>query len=75
MEYTINNQSYETTAAIIKSNSMHHVLYRNDIVYSGNLNDAFEFVQTLPAQKIERPKSEIEQIWSFDWNELEEVLS
>jgi len=75
MKYTINEQSFETSAAIIKSDNMHHVLYRNDIAYSGNLNDAFEFVQTLPAQKIERLKTEIEQVWSFDWSELEEILA
>jgi len=74
MKYTINDQSFETDAAIIKSNGMHHILYNNDVVYTGNLNDAFEFVQTLPSTRIEREKSELENLWSFDWTELEEVL-
>ena len=75
MRYTINNQSFETDAAIIKSDNIHHVLYRNDVAYSGSLNDAFEFVQTIPSRSIERPKSEIEQAWNFDWSELEEALN
>ena len=75
MKYTINSQSFETDAQIIKSNSMHHVLYNNDVMYSGDLGACFEYVQTLPCKAIEREKSEIEQAWSFDWTELEEIIA
>ena len=74
MKYTINSQSFKTSATIIVSDE-HHVFYNNDVVYSGDLNSCFEFVQTLPAQKIEREKSEIENLWNFDWSELEEILA
>jgi len=75
MRYTINNDHFETDAAIIKSNGTHHVLYRNDVFFSGDLGRCFEFVQTLPSIQIEREKSDLENLWNFDWDELEEVLS
>ena len=75
MKYTINNDHFETIAQIIKSNGSHHVFFQNDVMFSGDLGQCFEYVQTLPCKSIEREKSEIEQIWNFDWNELEEVLA
>jgi len=74
MKYTIDNESYETSAKIIKSDQ-YHVFFQNDVMYSGSLGDCFEYVQTLPCKAIERKKSEIETLWNFDWDELEEVLA